>query len=139
MKHRVVITRQVGRCTVDLLRILSEVTIKSSPEPLSPAALAVLASEATALMVSAGDRVDEQLLDKCRRLQVVACSFATPARIDVAACTKRGVWVTTAGVGMPVPDLHLEWELDAARNILDVFNGDVPRGAINRVRATALA
>jgi hypothetical protein len=52
-----------------------------------------------------------------------------PEHIDVAACTRRGVWVTNVATKWP----GTQAEIEAARNILDVFGGDIPRGAMNEV------
>src|SRR5437763_5235253 len=64
-----------------------------------PAQVRERARDAAGLMVCMADRVDEQLLAACPRLRVVAGVLKGPDNIDVAACTRRGVWVTV------LPDL----------------------------------
>lgn len=50
--------------------------------------------EARGLMVCMADRVDEELLGCFPRLRVVAGVLKGSDNIDVAACARRGVWVT---------------------------------------------
>lgn len=69
------------------------------------------------------------LLRDCRRLRVVACAFRIPEHIDIAACTRRGIWVTNVMTQL----FGAEAELEAALNILDVLSGDTPRGALNEI------
>ena len=77
--------------------------------------------------------IDDLLLRDFPRLRVIACTFRLPEHIDVAACTRRGVWVTSVATRWP----GTEAEIEAARNILDVFSGDTPRGAMNEVLPSA--
>ncbi len=57
------------------------------------------ARDAAGLVVCMADWVDEQLLAACPRLRVVSGVLKGHDNIDVAACTRRGVWVTV------LPDL----------------------------------
>lgn len=59
-------------------------------EPRWPAEI----REASALLAFMSDRVDEELLERCPDLKIVAGALKGPDRIDVPACTARGVWVT---------------------------------------------
>lgn len=59
----------------------------------------VRAGDAAGLMACMADCVDEDLLTACPRLQVVAGVLKGYDNIDVAACTRRGIWVTV------LPDL----------------------------------
>jgi hypothetical protein len=93
----------------------------------------LVAGCAEALQLASPERIDEALLCDFPRLRVIACTFRLPEHIDVAACTRRGIWVTN--VAMRRADG--EAEIEAARNILDVLGGDIPRGAINEVLLTA--
>lgn len=64
-----------------------------------PAQVRARARDAAGLVVCMADRVDERLLEACQRLRIVAGVLKGPDNIDVAACTRRGVWVTV------LPDL----------------------------------
>jgi len=57
------------------------------------------ARDAAGLVVCMADWVDEQLLAACPRLRVVSGVLKGHDNINVAACTRRGVWVTV------LPDL----------------------------------
>ena len=91
--------------------------------------ITLLAGCADALLVATPERIDDALLRDCRRLRVVACAFRIPQHVDIAACTRRGIWVTNVMMRHP----GAEAELEAARNILDVLASDAPRGALNEV------
>jgi phosphonate dehydrogenase len=77
-------------------------------EPLMPspeegvwprAQLRARARDAAGLVVCMADRVDEQFLEACPQLRIVAGVLKGHDNIDVAACTRCGVWVTV------LPDL----------------------------------
>lgn len=52
------------------------------------------ARTAEALITCMADLVDDELLEACPRLRVVSAALKGYDNIDVAACTRRGVWVT---------------------------------------------
>ena len=137
MKPQVLISRPVGHRATDLLRVLCDVQILSNtgPRAWSRSELSVLARDAVAMLVSPEDLVDEALLEQCRRLQIVATTAHYPCHIDVAACTRRGIWVSSPATSADRAkfDERDAAELDAARNIIDVLNRDTPRSAINSV------
>jgi len=142
MKPQVLISCPVGHRATDLLRVLCDVQILSNTgaRAWSRAALSVLARDAVAMLVSPEDLVDEALLAQCRRLQVVATTARCLCHIDVAACTRRGIWVSSPARAAPgrhnLDDFDAA-ELDAARNIIDVLNRDTPRSAVNSVQPVA--
>jgi phosphonate dehydrogenase len=77
-----------------------EPVVPSAEEGVWPQAqVRARARDAGGLMVCMADRVDEQLLGACPRLRIVAGLLKGHDNIDVAACTRRGVWVTV------LPDL----------------------------------
>ncbi len=84
---------------------------------------------AQALLAVTPLHIDDAMLRYCRKLRVIACAFRIPEHIDVTACTRRGIWVTTVLTNC----MGREAEIEAARNILDVMSGDTPRGALNEV------
>ena len=60
---------------------------------------------------------------------MVACAYRQPEAVDFHACTKRGIWITNIATQQSGDAA----EIEAARNILDVLGGDIPRGAMNDV------
>ncbi len=80
-----------------------------------------LAREAEALMVFMPDRIDEGVLSQCGRLQIVACALKGCDNIDVAACTRRGIWVTIVPdlLSAPTADLAVGLLLVLTRKILE--------------------
>src|SRR5919197_2841618 len=63
--------------------------------------------EARGLMVCMADRVDEELLARFPRLLVVAGVLKGSDNIDVAACARRGVWVTVLDDLLTAPTAEL--------------------------------
>ncbi len=63
--------------------------------------------EARGLVVCMADQVDEGLLAALPRLQVVAGVLKGHDNIDLAACTRRGVWVTVQEDLLTVPTAEL--------------------------------
>jgi phosphonate dehydrogenase len=62
---------------------------------------------AEGLMVCMADRIDEELLADFPRLRVVAGVLKGYDNIDVAACTRRGVWVTALADLLTAPTAEL--------------------------------
>lgn len=114
---------------IDLLTSVCNVMPRVSLSSHSHHEIALLASCAHALLVATPERIDEALLLNCRRLRVIACAFRIPEHVDIAACTRRGIWVTTVMTNR----LGRDAELEAARNILDVLSGYTQRGALNEI------
>lgn len=129
MKPIALITRYVDSVVIDLLTSVCDVMPRVALDRHSRQEIALLAGCADALLVATPERIDDALLRDCRRLRVVACAFRTPEHVDIAVCTRRGIWVTNVMMQQP----GAEAELEAARNILDVLAGDTPRGALNEV------
>jgi phosphonate dehydrogenase len=93
----IVATCPVHADTLMLLKRRCDVEVCETPP--SAHALADRAAGADGLLTFMSDRIDACLLDACPKLQVVAGALKGADRIEVDACTSRGVWVTA------VPDL----------------------------------
>jgi phosphonate dehydrogenase len=65
------------------------------------------AHDAEALITCMADLVDDDLLDACPRLRVVSATLKGYDNIDVAACTRRGVWVTILPDMLTAPTAEL--------------------------------
>jgi phosphonate dehydrogenase len=129
MKPLVVLTHRVHADAVELLLTVCDVAFTNTRGIHGPQEFRALARNASGLLAATPERIDAALLAGCQRLRVLACTFRIPEHIDIAACTRRGIWVTnvmTRGLGK-------EAEIEAARNILDVISGDTPRGALNEI------
>ncbi len=90
---------------------------------------------ADAILLSGRDvMIDEALISRCPSLRIIAATFKAP-EIDLEACTRSGVWVTTALEALMPPAFNeapaLWAALEAAANILEALTGSAPGGAIN--------
>lgn len=128
-----VISQIVDPSVYSLLRSVCEVEPRRWPRPLRREEVALLSADAKAVLLLSPMLVDESFLHYCGGLRIVACAFAEPEQIDVESCTLRGVWVATTLSNQG----GIEAQLEAARNVLDVMSGDVPRGAVNHLPAVA--
>lgn len=77
------------------------------------------ARDADALMVFMPDKIDEVFLAQCPRLKVIAAALKGYDNIDVAACTRRQVWVTIVNdlLSQPTAELALALILGLTRNV----------------------
>jgi phosphonate dehydrogenase len=127
MKPLVVLTHRVHADAVELLLTVCDVALINARNGYARHELQELARSASGLLAATPERIDAGLLAGCQKLRVLACTFRIPEHIDIAACTRRGIWVTN----VMSRRLDKEAEVEAARNILDVISGDTPRGALN--------
>jgi len=134
MKPIALITRNVDPGAIDLLTSLCDVLPTMSFNKGARHEIVVPGGCAHAWLVAAPVSIDDEILQYCRKLRVIACAFPIPEHIDVTACTRRGIWLTTVLTNR----VGREAELEAARNILDVMSGDIPRGALNEVLQSAV-
>ena len=129
MKPYVMITRPVAPAAIELLTSVCDILPRVDISGGRRGDFSLVANCAHALQLATPERVDDDLLRAFPQLRVIACTFRLPEHIDVAACTRRGIWVTSVATRRA----GAEAEIEAARNILDVLGGDIPRGAINDV------
>ena len=139
MQHalKVLITRRVHAGVLDLLKIHAEIVVHDDWKPMPPALLARQLRDARAVLTFPADRIDAGMIEQAPALRIVACAFDSPDKIDVAACTQRGIWITDVAPKPYASGQGFEHALEAARNIVDVLNGDRPRGALNHFAAAA--
>src|SRR3954469_1867085 len=93
------VTHWVHEEGLDRLGALSRPLAPSREEGLWDRDAIARHGRAEGLMVCMADRIDEELLARFPRLRVVAGVLKGHDNIDIAACTRRGVWVTV------LPDL----------------------------------
>ncbi len=149
MSQRVVITEWIHPHIIELLSRSLEVVPNMTGKSLSREELLRRAQGAQAIMAFPTDVIDEDLLDWCADLIIVAGAFDGLGRIDVQACTYRGVWATNAsGPSTPSFPAGLVSErrsgssaeeerraaglaLEAAANIFEALIDERPKGAVN--------
>jgi len=95
MKSRVVVTHWVHPEVRDYLAEFCDAVVPAREEGVWPRSkLAELAADADGLVVCMADSIDEAFLAGCRRLRVVSATLKGYDNFDVAACARRGVWLT---------------------------------------------
>ena len=129
MKPLVMITQRATTEAIELLASVCDVMRVNARSYYARQELSLHARRAQGLMAVTPERIDDALLVGCTRLRIVACTFRILEHIDIAACTRRGIWVTN----VMTRETGKEAEIEAARNILDVLGGDTPRGALNEI------
>lgn len=129
MKPYVMVTRPVSPAAIEMLTSVCDILPRVELSRSRRKNFSLIAESTHALLLATPEYVDESLLNKFPQVRAIACTFRMPEHIDVAACTRRGVWVTNVSTKW----LGAQAEIEAARNILDVFSGDIPRGAMNDV------
>jgi len=102
MPPKVVVTNWVHPEVLEVLAPHCRVEANAGREPWPEQELLARCADARAMMAFMPDRVDEGFLAACPDLGIVACALKGFDNFDVAACTRRGVWVTV------VPDLLTE-------------------------------
>lgn len=115
----VVISNKVHDDVLALLEPHALVIPNRDIESLPHGDLLARCREAQALIAFMPDRVDEAFLEQCPKLRVIACALKGYDNFDVAACERRGVWVTVASdlLTIPTAELAIGLMLGVARHI----------------------
>jgi phosphonate dehydrogenase len=103
----IVVTCRVHDEVIALLEPHARLILNQSPDALAPAELRERARDATALLVFMCDRVDDTLLAECPQLRVVAGALKGYDNIDVAAATRRRVYVANVPGHLTAPTAEL--------------------------------
>jgi phosphonate dehydrogenase len=116
----VVVTHRIHEPVKQFLAKECEVVANDGGESWPRSKLLENARAADALLVFMPDQIDEALLAECPLLKVISAAFKGYDNIDVAACTKRGVWVTIVPdlLSSPTAELALALALGLTRNLL---------------------
>src|SRR5215472_4387699 len=119
-RPKVVATCRIHEPVEQLLSRECDVIANDGAQSWPPARIAEIARTADALLVFMPDKIDDALLAECPRLKVIAAAFKGYDNIDVAACTRRGVWVTIVPdlLSSPTAELALTLALGLTRNLL---------------------
>ena len=133
MKPNVMISRPVSTTAVELLTSVCDILPRVDLAAQRRRELLMVGPCIDALLLATAERIDDNLLRQFPRLRVIACTFRLPEHIDVAACTRRSIWITNVATRW----LGRDAEIEAAQNILDALSGDIPRYAMNDILAPA--
>jgi phosphonate dehydrogenase len=118
-RPKVVVTHRVFDRTKELLGKESQVVVNDGVETWPQSKLLEHSRDADALLVFMPDKIEEAFLAQCPRLRVVAAALKGYDNIDVAACTRGGVWVTVVPdlLSQPTAELALALMLGITRNV----------------------
>lgn len=118
-RPRVVVTHRVHEQVKQLLAAAANVAANDTIESWPAEKLREVAAGAEALMVFMPDRIDDQLLAHCPNLKIVSAALKGPDNIDIAACSRRGIWVSVVPdlLSEPTAELALALALGITRNV----------------------
>lgn len=102
-----VISNWVHDAVID--RLAPHCTVEANPgrEPWPMDELARRAADADALIAFMTERIDDDFLARCPDLRIVAAALKGYDNFDVAACTRRGVWLTIVDDLLTAPTAEL--------------------------------
>lgn len=118
-RPRVVVTHRIHEPVKQLLARECDVVANDDVENWPPVRLLEFARDADGLLVFMPDKIDDAFLSACPRLKVIAAAVKGYDNIDVATCTRRGVWVTVVPdlLSQPAAELALALTLGLVRNV----------------------
>jgi phosphonate dehydrogenase len=118
-RSKIVITHRVHEPVKQHLSRQFEVVANDDVESWPPAKLREVASDAEGLLVFMPDKIDEDFLTHCPRLKVIAAALKGYDNIDLAVCSRHGVWVTVVPdlLSQPTAELAVALTLGLVRNV----------------------
>ena len=118
-RPRIAVSSRVHLQVLERLRSRGEVVGNRTLEAWSHEELIANARRAHALLAFMPDRVDDEMLERCPDLGIVACALKGCDNFDVEACTRRGVWVTVIPdlLTSPTAELAVGLLISLARNV----------------------
>jgi len=119
-RPKVVITHWVHPEIIEYLSDTCEIISNQSRATLPADEILRRTKNADALMVFMPDVVNQAFLDQCKALKIIAGAFKGYDNIDVASCTRNGVWFTIVDdiLTVPTAELAVGLLISLARNIL---------------------
>lgn len=116
----VVLTNETFPETRRLFDGVADLVANDQSEPWDEGTLRLKCRDASGVMAFMTDRVDAEFLDACPRLRVIGAALKGFDNIDVAAATKRGVWVTICEdlLTIPTAELAIGLMLTLGRHLL---------------------
>jgi phosphonate dehydrogenase len=117
--NKIVITHWVHQEIIDLLSPYGELLLNQSRETLPSEKLLIRMRDAQAMMAFMPDCVDAVFLRRCPHLKVIGAALKGFDNFDVAACTRRGVWLTIVPdlLTIPTAELAIALMLALVRNM----------------------
>ena len=118
-RPRIVVTQRIHTSIAEMLAAHADLVWNDSLEVWPRDLFLDFAREADALMVFLPDSLDEEFIDACPRLKIVAGALNEYDNFDVAACTRRGIWFTIVPnlLSEPTAELAVCLMLGIARNL----------------------
>ena len=119
-RPRVLITHWVHPEAIERLSQSCEVIANPTRETWPAERVRAEAARCEAMIAFMPDRVDAAFLQACPRLRVIAAALKGADNFDLAACTRRGVWLATVPekLAAPTAELALALLLALARRLL---------------------
>jgi phosphonate dehydrogenase len=105
--QQILVTHRIFPETRDILARVGRVTVPMRGDAFSAADIRRHARSATAMMAFMPDLVDDAFLARAPRLRIVAGALKGYDNFDVAACTRRGIWLTIVPDLLTVPAAEL--------------------------------
>ncbi|HLY08261.1 MAG TPA: D-glycerate dehydrogenase [Planctomycetota bacterium] len=110
-RPRVHVTRPIAEEAQSRLRAEAEVTTGPSDQESTRRELLELVRPCEGLLVVGHPKVDGELMDAAPRLRMIANFGVGVDHIDVAAATKRGIWVSNTAGSLTETTAELAWAL----------------------------
>lgn len=105
--HTIVVTHRVFPETLTTLREIGKVCAPNPRQQFTRSRLDKLAKDADAFLAFMPDRIDESWLARAPKLRVIAAALKGYDNFDLAACARRGVWVSNVPDLLTVPTSEL--------------------------------
>ncbi len=115
----IVVTNRIHNEVLARLSKYGQVEMNQRHEPWNLAELSERLRNADAMMGFMTDRVDDVLLEQSPGLRIVACALKGFDSYDVAACTRRGIWISNVPdlLTAPTAELAIGLAISLARHV----------------------
>jgi len=119
-RPKTVVTHWIHDDVAEELRRFAEPVLNETRDTLPPAEILGRCRDAEALVAFMPDAIDDDFLARCPTLRIVSAALKGFDNFDVAACTRRGVWLTIVPdlLTAPTADLALGLLLAVTRHIV---------------------
>jgi glyoxylate reductase len=110
-RPRIHVTRPIAEEALERLRAAADVTTGPADRESSRKELLDLVHPCDGLLVVGHPKIDGELMDASPRLRMIANFGVGVDHIDVAAATKRGIWVSNTAGSLTETTAELAWAL----------------------------